>query len=354
MILLLLCYNYLMQSWVINKIQNLNTTQDPLNLIESDIPKISDNEILIKVYACGICHTEIDEIEGRAIPSFFPIIPGHQIVGEVIEKGKGVRKFKIGDRVGSGWIYSACGKCEFCKEGLENLCSEFKATGKDVHGGYAEYFKIKEDFAFLLPQNLSFEEAAPLFCAGAIGYRSLMLANPSNKSNIGLIGFGASGHLVLKLIRHLFADAKVFVFARDEEQRKFALQLGANWAGEIGEEPPERLNSAIDTTPVWTPALRVLRYLKPSGRLVINAIRKEEADKDALSEIDYQRDLWLEKEIKSVANVTRKDISEFLKIAEQIALKPNIEVYPFEEANKALLDIKQRKIRGAKVLRIGR
>ncbi|GAB6183820.1 zinc-dependent alcohol dehydrogenase family protein [Thermodesulfovibrio hydrogeniphilus] len=343
-----------MQAWIINKIQNLRNNQEPLELIEVEVPKIGDNEILIKVHACGVCHTELDEIEGRAVPSFLPIIPGHQIVGEVVERGKNVKKFKIGDRVGAGWIYSACGKCEFCKRGLENLCYEFKATGKDVHGGYAEFFKIHEDFAFPLPENLTFEEAAPLFCAGAIGYRSLMLANPSNENNIGLIGFGASGHLVLKLIRHLFTDAKVFVFARDEEQRKFALQLGANWAGNIGDEPPEKLNSAIDTTPVWRPPLSILRFLKPSGRLIINAIRKEEIDKNALSKIDYQRDLWLEKEIKSVANVTRKDISEFLKIAEQISIKPDIEVYNFEEANKALIDIKQRKIRGAKVLKIGR
>ncbi len=341
-----------MKAWVIEKIADLLIEKNPLKLIRMDYPLPEKKEILIKVHACAVCHTEIDEIEGRAVPSFLPIIPGHQIVGEVVDTGKAVKKFKIGDRAGAGWIYSACGKCEFCKKGLENLCSEFKATGKDAHGGYAEYFKINEDFAFHIPENLSYEEAAPLFCAGAIGYRSLMLSKPENGHNIGLIGFGASGHLVLKMIKHLYHDSKVFVFARDSDQRKLALRLGAYWAGDIEESPPEKLHSAIDTTPVWKPPLIMLKHLKPSGRLVINAIRKEETDKNEVLKIEYSRDLWLEREIKTVANVTRKDISEFLKIASEIPLKPEIELYPFDRANDALLDIKNRKIRGAKVLKI--
>jgi len=341
-----------MKAWVIEKIADLLIERKPLKLIRMDSPLPEKKEILIKVHACAVCHTEIDEIEGRAVPSFLPIIPGHQIVGEVVDTGKAVKKFKFGDRAGAGWIYSACGKCEFCKKGLENLCSEFKATGKDSHGGYAEYFKINEDFAFHIPENLSYEEAAPLFCAGAIGYRSLMLSKPENGHNIGLIGFGASGHLVLKMIKHLYPESKVFVFARDSDQRKLALKLGAYWTGNIEENPPEKLHSAIDTTPVWKPPLIVLKHLKPSGRLVINAIRKEEIDKNEVLKIEYSRDLWLEREIKTVANVTRKDISMFLKIASEIPLKPEIELYSFDRANDALLDIKNRKIRGAKVLKI--
>uniref|UniRef100_A0A7C4AJM5 Alcohol dehydrogenase n=1 Tax=Thermodesulfovibrio aggregans TaxID=86166 RepID=A0A7C4AJM5_9BACT len=341
-----------MKAWVIEKIADLLIERKPLKLIRMDSPLPEKKEILIKVHACAVCHTEIDEIEGRAVPSFLPIIPGHQIVGEVVDTGKAVKKFKFGDRAGAGWIYSVCGKCEFCKKGLENLCSEFKATGKDSHGGYAEYFKINEDFAFHIPENLSYEEAAPLFCAGAIGYRSLMLSKPENGHNIGLIGFGASGHLVLKMIKHLYPESKVFVFARDSDQRKLALKLGAYWTGNIEENPPEKLHSAIDTTPVWKPPLIVLKHLKPSGRLVINAIRKEEIDKNEVLKIEYSRDLWLEREIKTVANVTRKDISMFLKIASEIPLKPEIELYPFDRANDALLDIKNRKIRGAKVLKI--
>lgn len=341
-----------MKAWVIEKIKNLNYDKEPLKLIELDIPKLLNKEILIKVHCCGICHTEIDEIEGRANPAYLPMIPGHQITGEVIETGKLVTKFKIGDRVGAGWIYSTCGKCEFCFKGLENLCKKFKGTGKDAHGGYAEYFKIHEDFAFSLPENFTYEESAPLFCAGAIGYRALKLAKPENDHNIGLVGFGASGHIVIKIIKNLYPDCKIFVFARDEIQRKLAIELGAFWVGDIENSPPERLNSAIDTTPVWKTPLKVLKYLKPSGILVINAIRKEEIDKNELLEIDYSRDLWLEKEIKSVANITRKDISEFLSVAAKFSIKPEIEIYEFKDANRALLEIKERKIKGAKVLKI--
>ncbi|KUK13832.1 MAG: zinc-dependent alcohol dehydrogenase family protein [Synergistetes bacterium] len=341
-----------MKAWVIHKVVNISVNREPLKLIEVPDPEPEENEILIKVKACGICHTEIDEIEGRATPSILPVIPGHQIVGEVVKIGKNVKGFKVGDRAGAGWIFYSCGKCEFCLKGLENLCPEFKATGKDAHGGYAELFKIREDFAFHIPQGLSYEEIAPLFCAGAIGYRSLKLTNLEDGENLGLIGFGASNHLVLKIAKVLYPKSKVYVFSRTPRERELAIKLGASWAGDIGEEPPEKLNAAIDTTPVWSPPIRTLKHIKPSGRLVINAIRKEDVDKKALLEMDYPRDLWLEREIKSVANITRKDIEEFLSMVERATLKPEIEVYSFEEANKALRDIKERKIRGAKVLKI--
>lgn len=343
-----------MKAFVIEKVSDLNDNPQPLKLIEVENPVAGIDEIVIEVWACGVCHTEIDEIEGRATPSFYPIIPGHQIVGEVVDVGKGATKFNIGDRAGAGWIYSACGNCEFCKKGLENLCPDFKATGKDSNGGYAECFKINTEFAFKIPENFTFEEAAPLFCAGAIGYRSLKLVNPENKHNIGLVGFGASGHLVLKMIRFLYPDSKVFVFSRTERERQLALNLGAYWADDIDSIPPFKLHVAIDTTPVWKPIIEVLKHLLPAGRLVINAIRKQDSDKEELLKLDYSRDLWLEKEIKSVANITRNDIEEFLKIASQIPIKPEIEIYPFKEANKALIDIKNRKIKGAKVLKIGR
>lgn len=341
-----------MKAWVIEKVVNLKDTKAPLKLVELEDPIPEANEIVVKVYACGVCHTEIDEIEGRAEPSFFPMVPGHQVVGEVVEVGKEVKRFKKGDRVGAGWIYWACGECKFCKNELENLCPNFKATGKDAYGGYAEYFKISEDFAFLLPESLSYEEAAPLFCAGAIGYRSLRLTSIENGENLGLVGFGASAHLVLKVVRYLFPEVKVFVFARSQKEREFALNLGAFWAGVIEEVPPKKMHAAIDTTPVWKPPLSILKYLLPSGRLVINAIRKEEVDKAELLKLDYSQDLWLEKEIKSVANVTRKDIAEFLNLAGKIPLKPEIQIYSFEKANEALLDIKERKIKGAKVLKL--
>jgi propanol-preferring alcohol dehydrogenase len=251
-----------MKAWIIKEISDLANNFELLILADIDVPIISDYEILIKVYACAVCHTEIDEIEGRAMPSFLPIIPGHQIVGEVVEVGKFVTKFKVGDRVGAGWIYSACGKCDYCKKGLENLCDDFKATGKDVNGGYAEYFKIHEDFAFFIPENFTYEESAPLFCAGAIGYRALKLAKLENGQNIGLVCFGASGHIVLKLIKYLYPDSKVLVFSRTEKERNFAKKLGAYWTGDFDEEPPEKINSAIDTTPVWKPLFFNFKILK--------------------------------------------------------------------------------------------
>jgi propanol-preferring alcohol dehydrogenase len=195
-------------------------------------------------------------------------------------------------------------------------------------------------------------QAAPLLCAGAIGYRSLRLTNIKNGQNLGLTGFGASAHLVIKMARHRYPNSNIFVFARSEKERNFAKELGAVWAGDIDEEPPEKLNCVIDTTPAWKPIIEALKNLEAGGRLVINAIRKEAFDKEYLLKLDYPSHLWLEKEIKSVANVTRKDVSDFLNLAAEIPIKPEIEEFPLEEANRALVELKERKIRGAKVLRI--
>ncbi|NTW76819.1 MAG: alcohol dehydrogenase, partial [Syntrophaceae bacterium] len=195
-------------------------------------------------------------------------------------------------------------------------------------------------------------QAAPLLCAGAIGYRSLRLANLKNGSNLGLTGFGASAHLVLKMVHHLYPQSKVFIFARKELERRFACQLGAVWAGDIGEECPQKLHAIIDTTPAWKPVVEAMKNLAPAGRLVINAIRKEDADKNYLLQLDYAGHMWLEKEIKSVANVARQDIEEFLLLAAQIPLVPEVEEYPLAEANRALTELKEGKIRGAKVLKV--
>ncbi|KAA0257719.1 zinc-dependent alcohol dehydrogenase family protein [Deferribacter autotrophicus] len=340
-----------MKAMVINKICNV-LNEAPLTLVDIPAPNISNNEILIKVNTCGVCHTELDEIEGRTPPSSFPMIPGHQVVGKVIEKGKNVTLFEIGDRVGVGWIFSACGKCEFCQRGLENLCNDFKATGRDAHGGYAEYMKINENYAVKLPDNFSDEEAAPLLCAGAIGYRSLKLANIKNGMNLGLTGFGASAHLILKLVKYLYPDSNVFVFARNPKEREFALELGAAWSGDTTDNAPELLHAIIDTTPVWKPIVEAMKNLAPAGRLVINAIRKEDIDKNYLLNLSYERDLWLEKEIKSVANVTTSDIKEFVEIASKANIKPVYQTYSLEEANLALRELKEKKIKGAKVLKI--
>lgn len=339
-----------MKAWVIDKISDLRTETAPLKLVELPKPVPKPGELLIKVSTCGVCHTEIDEIEGRTPPPLFPVVPGHQAVGTV-QQSLG-QKIKVGERVGVAWIYSACGKCDYCKTGRENLCNEFLATGRDVNGGYAEYMVVPENYAYPIPYFFTDEEAAPLLCAGAIGYRSLKLCNAENGCRIGLTGFGASAHLVLKLIRYQFPDSEVYVFARNPKEQLFALELGAVWAGNTTDSPPHLLDSIIDTTPVWKPVIEALKILKPGGRLVINAIRKESVDLDYLLKIDYPSHLWMEKEIKSVANVTGNDVRAFIQIAANMQFKPKIQLYPFAKANEALLDIKNRKIKGAKVLNI--
>ena len=341
-----------MKAMVLHQLCTLEENKAPLELADLPDPVPGETEILVKVSACGVCHTELDEIEGRTPPPRLPVVPGHQVIGRVEETSSKASPFKIGDRVGIAWIYSACGKCKFCLEGNENLCSSFKATGRDANGGYAQYMTVSEDFAYLIPDVFSDLEAAPLLCAGAIGYRSLRLTGLKDGQNLGLAGFGASAHLVLKMARHQYPNSKVFVFARSAKERAFAKELGAVWAGDTEEESPEKLEAIIDTTPVWKPVVEALKNLEPGGRLVINAIRKEEIDKEYLLKLDYPTHLWLEKEIKSVANVSRRDVSEFLELAAEIPIKPDVQEFTLEEANKALVELKTRRIRGAKVLKI--
>jgi len=341
-----------MRALLLSRICDLKTDRHPLELAEVSPPKAGPGEIVIEVGACGVCHTELDEIEGRTAPPFFPVIPGHQVVGKVVEKGKGVQTWQLGERVGVGWIFSACGNCSWCLSGQENLCPEFRATGRDAHGGYSEFMKIRADFAVPIPDAFSDGEAAPLLCAGAIGYRSLRLTGLRDGQNLGLTGFGASAHLVLQLVRYRYPRTAVFVFARSEGERAFARELGAVWAGETAERPPELLDAVIDTTPAWRPVLTALGNLKPGGRLVINAIRKEATDREVLLEMNYPRHLWLEKEIKSVANVTRQDIREFLEVAAAVSIRPEFREYSLNEANIALVELKEQRIRGAKVLNL--
>ncbi|MDZ7330756.1 MAG: zinc-dependent alcohol dehydrogenase family protein [candidate division KSB1 bacterium] len=341
-----------MKAMILTGIVDLTANKTPLDLQELPRPIPKENEILIKVLACGVCHTELDEIEGRTPPSFFPMVLGHQVVGRVVEIGKSVTKHRIEDRVGVAWIFSSCGRCEFCLSGRENLCPDFKATGRDAFGGYAEFMTVGEDFAYPIPEVFSDAEAAPLLCAGAIGYRSLRLTNLKDGQYLGLTGFGASGHLVLLMVKYLYSNVRIFVFARSEQEQKFARELGADWAGDTDAEPPHPCHSIIDTTPVWKPIVAAMERLQPGGRLVINAIRKETNDQHELLQLDYPRHLWMEKEIKSVANITRRDVLDFLKLAAEIPIKPEIQCYSLDQANQALLELKQRKIRGAKVLTI--
>jgi propanol-preferring alcohol dehydrogenase len=329
---------------------DLSKNSEPLILTEMPDPEPGEGEVRIRVSVCAVCHTELDEIEGRTPPPKFPVVPGHQVVGVVDRLGASARLHAVGDRVGIGWIFSACGECESCLVGNENLCDAFRATGRDRHGGYAEYLCAPEEFVVAVPEPLSDEKAAPLFCAGAIGYRSLRLTGLTDGQRLGLTGFGASGHLVLKLVQHEFPLSEVYVFARSERERAFALELGARWAGDTSAQPPELLHAIIDTTPVWKPMIAALECLRPGGRLVVNAIRKESVDQEVLLDLDYPTHLWMEKEIKSVANVTRRDIEAFLQIAADVGMEPEIEVMPLERANEALIGVKRGDIRGARVL----
>jgi len=340
-----------MKAMVLKRLCNLTDNRTPLELMELPVPVPGEKEILLKVSACGVCHTELDEIEGRTPPRQLPIVPGHQVVGRVEAVGSQVSDIKTGDRVGVAWIFSACGACKFCLAGNENLCQSFEATGRDANGGYAQYMTVAESFAYSIPKVFSDAQAAPLLCAGAIGYRSLRLTGLKDGQRLGLTGFGASGHLVLKMVKYRHPNTEVYVFARSAEERAFAKELGAVWAGNTTEHAPYKLDSIIDTTPAWEPIVEALANLESGGRLLINAIRKED-DKHSLLKLDYPAHLWLEKEIKSVANITRRDVKEFLSLAAEMNLKPEIQVFALEQANEALFELKTGKIRGAKVLEI--
>lgn len=342
-----------MQAMVLEELSRYEENWAPLKLVELPDPVPGEGEILIEVSVSGVCHTELDEIEGRTPPSL-PIVPGHQVVGRVARMGTNARRFSSGERVGVAWIHWACGECAYCRSGQENLCPDFKATGRDADGGYAELMTAPEAFAHRIPDALTDAEAAPLLCAGAVGYRALRLTGLRDGQSLGLTGFGASGHLVVQMARHKFPNTQVYVFARNPRQRAFARALGAVWAGDTAEEAPEKLTAIIDTTPVWKPVVEALKNLAPGGRLVINAIRKEDVDQDYLLNLDYGAHLWMEREIKSVANVTRQDVRETLALAAEMGLKPEVQEFALEEANQALRELKTSRIHGAKILRISR
>ena len=333
-----------MKAMLLRRVVKLSDEPNPLSLEDVAKPIPASDEILIRVSACGVCHTELDEIEGRTAPPLLPIIPGHEVVGFVEKTGGKVTKHSIGDRVGVGWIHRSSGESD------ENISAEFVATGRDVNGGYAEYMTVGERYAYRIPDQFSDAEAAPLLCAGGVGYRALRLTGIENGGALGLTGFGGSGHIVLQLSKHLYPQSPVYVFARSEEERQFALDLGADWAGDTDDLPPVSPAAIIDTTPAWRPVLAALRVLKPGGRLVINAIRKEDNDKSLMADISYADHLWQEKEVKTVANVTGDDIRAMLQAAAGADIRPEVQTYKLEDANKALFELAHQHVRGAKVL----
>jgi propanol-preferring alcohol dehydrogenase len=330
------------------KYSDLPLKSKPLTMMDVPDPTPLPQQVLVEVSVCGICHTEIDEIEGRLVPPRFPVILGHEIVGRVESLGAEVTRFKKGDRVGIAWIHSSCGGCKFCNSGAENLCDQFQATGLHVNGGYAPYTIVPEDFAYPIPAVFSDSQAAPLLCAGVIGYRALRLSAIKPGDILGLYGFGASAHIAIQVAKHW--GCKVFVFTRkgQKDHQELAMKLGAEWVGATGDTPPEKLDGAIDFTPVGEPVKEALRVVRKGGRVTINAIRKI----DPIPELEYAEYVWHEKEIKSVANVTRQDALEFLPLAAEIGIRPEVTEFDLAEANRALVLLKQGKIRGAGVLRV--
>jgi len=318
----------------------------PLELADLPVPLPKAKEVLVQISACGVCHTELDEIEGRIRPNL-PVVPGHEIIGRVESSGAGVTRLKAGDRVGIAWIYASCGNCHFCREGNENLCPDFQATGCHVNGGYAQYVVVSEDYAYPIPDKFTDAQAAPLLCAGAIGFRALRLSGVRQGQILGLFGFGASAHIVIQVARYW--GCRVFAFSRSEAHRRLAKKLGATWAGGPEEEPPQKLDCAIDFTPVGETVPQALSVLEKGGRLVLAVIRK----RNPIPSLDYTLLLWDEKEIKSVANITRKDARDFLALAADIPIIPEVREFKLAEANEALILLKQGKIQGAAILRIG-
>jgi len=324
--------------------QSAPAEQSPLVLREIPAPTPRQGELRVKVLTCGLCHTDLHTVEGDLPPHKRPVVPGHQIVGIVDQLGSGVSTHKAGDRIGIPWLHSTDGTCEFCRRGLENLCPSATFTGYDVDGGYAEYALVPDDFCYPIPRIFSDEHAAPLLCAGIIGYRSYRLSGIRPGENLGLYGFGASAHLVIQLARH--HKCNVFVFTRGEAHQAYGRELGAVWTGRAEDTPPELLHAAIIFAPAGVLVREALRVLRKAGTLTLAGITMSE-----IPPLDYGL-LYHEKVVRSVANSTRQDAREFLELAAEVPLKTEVEVFELAQANRALQALKKSAIRGAGVLRI--
>ena len=315
----------------------------PLRKVEKEIPKIKPDEILIRVKVCGICHTDLHTVEGELELPKLPLIPGHQVSGVVEKIGKSVTRFKIGDRVGMAWLYRTCGNCKYCREGKENLCENALFTGYHADGGYAQYTVISQDFAYPLPSGFSDEQAAPLLCAGIIGYRALKLSEIKPKGRLGMYGFGASAHVAIQVAVHW--GCEVYVFTRSAEHRKLAENLGAIWTGESQDNAPQKLDSAVIFAPKGELVLDALDALDRGGTLALAGIYMT-----PIPRMDYMKYLYYERTMRSVTASTRKDGEELLKIAAEIPIRTKTVSFPMSDANQALLLLKQGKINGAGVL----
>ena len=318
--------------------------QSPLQLRDVPLPTPSPGQIRVRVHCCGVCHTDLHTVEGDLSLPKLPVIPGHQIVGTVDALGQGAHAFREGDRVGIPWLHSTDGTCEYCRRGLENLCDNAQFTGLDVDGGYAESSIVGQDFAYAIPKIFSDEHAAPLLCAGIIGYRSYRLAEVRSGDRLGLYGFGASAHLMLQLARH--QGLEVYVFSRTLVHHDLAKRLGASWIGAAEDTPPHPLDAAIIFAPAGALVPQALRVLRKAGKLVLAGITMS-----PIPQMNYSL-LYQERIIRSVANSTRQDAREFLELAAEVPLKTEIELFALENANQALLALKRSEIKGAGVLQI--
>ncbi|GAB4348399.1 MAG: zinc-dependent alcohol dehydrogenase family protein [Candidatus Abyssubacteria bacterium] len=315
-------------------------------LVDTELPDPvpGPGEIRIRVNACGVCHTDLHTVEGDLALPRLPVVPGHQIVGMVERTGPGVTRFTVGDRVGVPWLYSTCGQCDYCRRGLENLCDEARFTGLHADGGYAEYVISPAEFSYRLPFGFADLQAAPLLCAGIIGYRSFKLSEVAPGQRLGLYGFGASAHVTIQIARYW--ECEVYVFTRSKEHRDHALEMGAAWAGRAEDTPPSDLHSAIIFAPAGGLVLEALRVLRKGGTLALAGIHMT-----PIPQMDYSR-IYGERTVRSVANCTRDDAEELLRLASEIPIRTDIETYQLSEANQVLERLKQAEVRGAAVLKV--
>ncbi len=317
---------------------------NPLTMADLPVPEPGPGQIRLRVRACGVCHTDLHLVEGEIDLPKLPVVPGHQVVGTVDSLGEGVTRFTRGDRVGVPWLYSTCGQCDYCRRGQENLCDNARFTGQHADGGFAEYMVVPAAFAYPIPEGFPDEQAAPLLCAGIIGYRSLRLSEIQPGGRLGLYGFGASAHVTIQIARHW--ECAVHVFTRSAEHQRHALALGATWVGQAQDTPPAELDSAITFAPAGWLVPEALRVLRKGGTLAINAIHMS-----PIPEIPYAL-IYGERTVRSVANSTRQDAVELLQLAAEIPLHTDVELYPLEDANAVLQRLKRAEVQGAAVLQI--
>jgi propanol-preferring alcohol dehydrogenase len=318
----------------------------PLRLVDLSTPHPGPGQVRIRVNVCGVCHTDLHTVEGDLDLPLLPLIPGHQVVGRVDEVGDATSSpVRVGDRVGVPWLHSACRSCDFCSRGTENLCADARFTGLHAHGGYAQYMIAEAPFVLPLPDGLSDLQAAPLLCAGIIGFRSLRLADVAPGERVGLFGFGASAHLALQVARHWRCE--VFVFTRAEAHRRHAEELGADWVGGAEDAAPALLDRAVIFAPAGSVVPLALAKVRPGGTVAINAIHMS-----PIPELPY-RLLYGERTLRSVANATYSDGEEFLRVAAAANVRATVSTYSLEEANRALEDLKHSRINGEAVLTIG-